>query len=75
MVDLTNPDIIDWDVNMVSDVFKDVSARAIKWPSCVSEDKLVWIQNGLGLFSVKESYNVNCSRMEDKSPFWNQLWK
>lgn len=61
MVDFKSLDINNYHVNLVADVFDDVLARvilAINWLSCDYEEKLVSIQNGLGLFLIKDPYNA-----------------
>ncbi|KAF3436938.1 hypothetical protein FNV43_RR19691 [Rhamnella rubrinervis] len=73
-------DADDWDEEKISYLFNASSAEAIKkilWPSVICQDKLIWIGNKTGQFSVRDCYlaGFNTSREEEGDDFWDKLWK
>ncbi|KAF3444745.1 hypothetical protein FNV43_RR14438 [Rhamnella rubrinervis] len=69
-----------WNEDLVRHLFDHQSAEAImriKWPRVDCQDKLIWIGNKTGVFSVKDCYLAAfCEGSEDTSDdIWDRLWK
>lgn len=48
----------------------------LQWLSFSCEDKLIWMGNNLGRFSVKECYKTNfCKGRSIISKIWKKIWK
>ena len=70
-----------WKTNLVMDIFNPISANAIlsiPIPSRSSPDKLMWIPDSKGLFSVKSAYKELLPSNPSQAPSgvnWSKLWK
>ncbi|KAF3437406.1 hypothetical protein FNV43_RR20159 [Rhamnella rubrinervis] len=70
----------EWDEEKLQTLFVADTVEAIlriKWPRVTCNDKLIWIDNKTGIFSVKENYLASfCGEFELNSiGFWEKLWK
>lgn len=50
---------------------------AINWPTVVCEDKLIWMGNAEGKFSIKNCYLLNFAIEEESENLdsWSKLWR
>ena len=70
-----------WKTNLVMDIFNPISANAIlsiPIPSRSSPNKLMWILDSKGLFSVKSAYKELLPSNPSQAPSgvnWSKLWK
>jgi hypothetical protein len=75
---LINPDHPSWNVNLLQEHFDADSVNAIcriHLPILPSPDKLCWIANPKGVFSVKSVYKLHLSHTWPCNPCWKALWK
>jgi hypothetical protein len=77
---LINPDHPSWNVNLLQEHFDAESVIAIcriHLPIQPSPDKLCWIADPKGVFSVKSVYKLNISHTWpcNPDPCWKALWK
>ena len=79
VADLIDPINNCWFEEKLLELFDEESINAIKRiviPTAPSLDKLVWILDAKGKFSVKSTFNINHAPVQivDES-LWSQLWK
>jgi hypothetical protein len=79
VADLINPINNCWFEEKLLKLFDEESINAIKRiviPAAPSLDKLIWILDAKGKFSVKSAFNINHApaQIVDES-LWSQLWK
>ena len=70
-----------WDVNMIKEIFDSDSAVAILTipiPSTPRQDKMIWLPNPKGNFSVKSVHKMafhNVNNNDQAQSHWKYLWK
>ncbi|KAL0012539.1 hypothetical protein SO802_007647 [Lithocarpus litseifolius] len=70
-----------WNSNMIADLFSADSARAIlaiPIPYNSKQDKLIWVLDSKGMFSVKSIYDFSfrsSSGNNQQNNLWKKLWK
>jgi hypothetical protein len=77
---LFNQDLLSWNINILRDLFDSESVCAIlkiSIPLSPIEDKLVWVADSKGLFSVKSALKLSMVHLESPiiDPCWSSLWK
>ena len=79
MADLKLHGVNDWDKEKLLDIFEPLSVAAIlklSWPNIQCEDKLVWIGNSNGVFSVNDCYLAifRSVPISEEAKIWENLW-
>ena len=70
-----------WRTSLLRNIFNPTSAQAIlsiRIPSTPCPDKLMWITDSKGLFSIKSAYNQMISNTPSQASFaviWSKIWK
>lgn len=75
-----NEDKSDWNTELLNKIccFSSVEAiQSLERPDISVMDKLVWLWNNSGKFSVKEAYSVTVEmrNAEIANPVWRNIWK
>nr|POE88450.1 putative ribonuclease h protein [Quercus suber] len=87
VADLVDPDIKEWKVNVIDNLFYDFEATLIKnMPLCrsIQDDVLIWPFNPDGVYSVKSGYRYlheqqqhglpGPSDISVLTPLWKKIW-
>lgn len=67
----------DWNLNFLRELFTQDSVRDIYrmfWANNEEDDKMIWVGNMTGLFSVKSFYRMENWNMDIQAPWWRKLW-
>ena len=79
VAELINPHTRSWINSKLTELFDDDSISAIKKiviPATPTPDKLVWILDSKGNFTVKSAFNINnVQGNEENEDIWKKLWK
>lgn len=76
IVDFKSRALNGWNVELIHRIVELASALTImslKWPNVECLDKLIWMENNLGLFTVESSYNLSCVGENSKNIIWKQI--
>lgn len=75
---LINQELHVWKTNLVLELFEPKSAHeilSIQLPIRSKPDRLIWVPNPKGKFSVKSAYYVTTARSPNSLDVpWNKLW-
>ncbi|XP_019181959.1 PREDICTED: uncharacterized protein LOC109177106 [Ipomoea nil] len=76
---LLNMDKYDWDGEILDDLFvqEDVSLiKSIPIPTSHHEDRLIWVNEENGVYTVKSCYRkLQIPLQNQQPPFWTYVWK